>query len=366
MLSKRMIQFLALFVVGLCVIVFTRHDAFLYRGTVAQVTAAKTIGRQKNVDGHQNVDHTVTQRLTLKILNKSSKQSVIHVHNSYTDSQAVDQPYRPGQQVMITLSKKPQDVVIKGLKRDTMIVTLVVLVMILILLIVRKRGLLAVASLIVNILLFILAIQLELVHNGKHLLPIFALLAVLFTIFTLSLIFGLNRQMIITASATLISTFVSFALFLAVLHLTKEQGIHYEAVSYAVQQPRTIFLAQVMIGALGAIMDETADITSAMHQLKLENPAFKFWPVFKSGLNMGRQIIGPLISILFLIFMADTIPMAVLYLRNGNSIAETFNWTMYLGLTQSLVSAIGITVAVPLTSALAGQLLGGSAHGRRD
>ncbi|MFD1672597.1 YibE/F family protein [Agrilactobacillus yilanensis] len=362
--QKKIFYSLLLFILSIGIILGTHFDAFLYQDTVAKVVSVKTLNRQKNIDEHENVDHTTTQKLTLEILNTRQKGQHVQVHNSYTESQAVDQKYHVGQQVLISLSHN-QNVVIKGLKRDTFIVALICLTISLILLIVHKKGLMAIISLMVNSLLFILAIQLELIHNGKNILPIFSGLVFIFTLVTLALIFGLNRQLLVAATATIISTFISFGLFLLILNSTHEQGIHYEAMSYAVQQPKIIFLAQILIGALGAIMDEATDITSTLQQLRLENPAFKFKQIFPVGMGMGRQIIGPLISILFLIFMADTIPMAVLYLRNGNSILQTFNWTMYLGLVQSLVSAIGIVLTVPLTSVLAGQLLGGNQNGRR-
>ncbi|MCH4172000.1 MAG: YibE/F family protein [Lactobacillus sp.] len=366
MKHKTVFQVIILVIVSLAAILLTRHDAFLYHDTVAQVQATKVLHRTPSEDGFKNVDHSTTQSVTLRLLNTAQKGKIIQVQNTYTDSQAVDQNYRPGQQVLISgANKKSKNIVIQGLKRDTFMVILICATISLILIIVHRRGLMAILSLIANVLLFILAIQIELLHNGKNIIPIFAILVVLFTVCTIALIFGLSQETLIASIATIVSTFASFGLFILVLHLTGEKGIHYEAVEYAVQGPKNIFLAQVMIGVLGAIMDESTDITSAMYQLKQENTDFKFLRIFKSGLNMGKQIIGPLISILFLIFMADTIPMAVLYLRNGNSIAQTFNWTIYLGVVQSLVSAIGIVLAVPLTSALAGRLLGGN-HGRHN
>lgn len=363
MRHKKVLFFWIFFIVSLGFILGTRWDAFLYHGVVAQIVNVRTGSSTKTEDTYQNVDHTHTQKLTLKILNTKQKGRFVKVQNNFTDSKAVDQSYRVGQQVLIS-SGNSQNIVIKGLKRDTFIVFLISLTLFFILWIVQKKGFMAMISIIVNILLFILAIQLELIQNGKNILPIFSGLVFLFTCLTLFLIFGLNRQWLIAATGTIVSTFISFCLFLSVLQVTKEQGIHYEAMSYAVQQPRIIFLVQVLIGALGAIMDGTTDITSTLYQLKENNPEFGFQKIFSAGIKMGRQIIGPLISVLFLIFMADTIPMAVIYLHNGNSIWETFHWTMYLGMVQSLVSAIGIVLLVPLTSSLGGWLLGGQVHGR--
>ena len=79
--------------------------------------------------------------------------------------------------------------------------------------------------------------------------------------------------------------------------------------------------------------------------------------LFNSGLAIGREIIGPLVNVLFFIVMAEAFPIILLYLRNGNTIAYTLSRTMTLGFTQTVISAIGITLAVPVTSLLASQLV---------
>lgn len=344
-------------------VVGTHFDAFLYRSPVAQVTAVKIMTQTKNEDSYQNTDHIITQRLTLKLLNGTQKTHKILVQNSYARSQAVDQKYRVGQQVLLSLDQH-QQTVIKGLKRDTVIVFLLCLTVGLILLSTGKKGSRVLLSLLVNSLLFILAIQIGSSYNNNFIFSLFAGLVVVFTLVTLSLILGWRRQLLVAASTTIMATFISFALGYLVLESTHEQGLHYEVMAYMIQQPRIIFLTQVLIGSLGAIMDETIDIVTTLQQVKIETPDLAFRSMFKTGLELGRQLVGPLISILFMVFMASTVPMAVLYLHNGTSILTTFNWTMYLGIVQALVSAIGIVLVIPLTSALAGILLRGRLDGR--
>ena len=48
-----------------------------------------------------------------------------------------------------------------------------------------------------------------------------------------------------------------------------------------------------------------------------------------------------------------------LFFRTGNSIAYTFEWTMSLGIIQSLISGIGITLVIPSASLLSSLVLGG-------
>ena len=104
-------------------------------------------------------------------------------------------------------------------------------------------------------------------------------------------------------------------------------------------------------------MDESTDIVASLFQLKTERPDIAPRQVFKSGIQIGRSIMGPLINVLFLIFMADTFAMTLLSFRNGNSWGYTFTMNMSLGMVQSLISGIGIVLAIPVASWLASRLM---------
>lgn len=362
-MSPKKLQCGLIFIVlSIGLVLGTRFDAFLYTDPVAQVTAVKIVTQTKTEDSYQNTDHIITQRLTLKLLNGTQKKHKIFIKNSYARSQAVEQRYRVGQQVLLSLDHHERPV-LKGLKRDTFIVFLFCLTVGLILLSTAKKAPRVFLGLVGNTLLFLLAIQIGAQHNGAGIFHIFIGLVFLFTVVTLGLSLGWRRAFWVAAVATILTTFISFMLGLSVFKVTHEQGLHYEAMPYMIQQPRMIFLTQVLIGALGAIMDETADIVTTLQQLRQEGAGLDFVGTFKAGLDLGRQLVGPLISILFMIFMAETIPMAMIYLHNGTSIVTTFHWTMYLGVAQALISAIGIVLAIPMTSALASIFLRGRSDG---
>ena len=86
---------------------------------------------------------------------------------------------------------------------------------------------------------------------------------------------------------------------------------------------------------------------------------FTYKQLLNSGMNVGREIIGPLINILFYLFLAELLPIIVLYLRNGNTLQFALSRTMTLGYTQTVISALGIVLAVPLTAFLAAYWLRG-------
>ena len=205
--------------------------------------------------------------------------------------------------------------------------------------------------------LFLLAILLNGSTQGAQVLWIFGSLAVVFAALTLWLVLGANRQMVITLATTLGGTAFSIIVALLVFHFTHEKGMYYESMQYVTQLPRPLFLAETLLGSLGAVMDESTDIISSLFALKRERPELSAIQVFKSGRQIGSTIMGPLINVLFFIFVADTFPMAMLYLKNGNSWGYTFSMNMSMGVVQSLISGIGIVLAVPLASFLASRFM---------
>ena len=344
--------------VGLIGVGLTRVDAGLYRQTVAKVTQVQAINKSATSDEFNNKDETYTQWVTVKILNNGHVGKTYRIKNTYTRSGAMDQKYRTGDQVFVRIpSDHSSAVTIQGLKRDTALAFVAWLALALLLLIMRFSGLMALLSVTLNAVLFYAAIQIDLATNGGHIYSLFGILAVIFAVLTLWLVIGFNRQMVVTLGATMAGTGLAVVISLIVFAVTHERGVTYESMQYVTQVPRPLFLVETILGSLGAVMDESTDIVASLFQLRQERPDITANQVFKSGIQIGRSIMGPLINVLFLIFMADTFAMTLLYLRNGNNWGYTFTMNMSLGMVQSLISGIGIVLAIPVASYLASRLM---------
>ncbi|MCI2152507.1 MAG: YibE/F family protein, partial [Leuconostoc mesenteroides] len=165
---------------------------------------------------------------------------------------------------------------------------------------------------------------------------------------------GRTLQMVVTLLATLLSTVLTMFIMFAALKITGNEGVHFETMSYVTQVPVTLFIAQTIIGVLGAVMDEAADIVAALFGLRREKIERHFKDYWHAGMNVGRDIMGTLINVLFMIFIAETMPMVFLMLRNGNNWPYILDQIMNLGILQTVISGIGIVLAVPVTSALVG------------
>ena len=347
--KRTLIEVIVLLLSGLVLYFFTSHDAFLYKQDIGRVIKVENAKPVQTEDAYENKDETTEQSLTLKIINGSRKGEIIHLKNQFSKSGAYDQEYYKGQQVFLKLHHDGGKLtaVISHYKRDTYLVMMLWLVVGLLYLTMHVKGLRALLSVAINFVIFLIFVQMDVIS------------AVLFTGLSLILVIGWNKQTLVSFLSIVIGTTMAMAIGVGILNLTGNNGIHYEALDYATQQPEQLFLSATIIGLLGAVLDASTDIVSTLFELKRTQPEISAKQLFKSGQGVGHAIMGPLINVLLMIFFAETFAIAVLYFRTGNTYGYTFAWAMGLGVAQALISGIGITLVIPTASFLCSRFLSG-------
>ncbi|MBA1392680.1 YibE/F family protein [Lactobacillus sp. XV13L] len=346
--SKRRYWFAAVAaVLGLALTACVYFASGIYsKNDVAVITDAtiKDTLVEKSRDVYDNKDETRKQVLHLRVLSGKHKGQRYTTTNLYYPSQMVTQKYRSGQRLFVNVKKG--EPAIQGPKRDWVLVLALTVMVVLMVVAAGRKALGLIASMTLSWLLFYLVITLDIKLNGSHIVLLFGLADVVFSFFSLLVVQGLNRKMLATWLATLLGVFVSFAICYLIMHLTGESEIKYETGDYATQDPRGIFLAQTLLGILGAVMDEATDIISSLYELIQTKTGLTAGQLIESGRTMGQEIMGPLINVLVLIFMSEALPETIIYLRDNNTLRSTFGFTLSLGVTQSVISAIGIVLTV--------------------
>ena len=113
-----------------------------------------------------------------------------------------------------------------------------------------------------------------------------------------------------------------------------------------------LLFAGVLFASLGAVMDIAMDVSSAVHELHLKNPDLKPKELFKSGMNVGRDIMGTMSTTLILAFFGGSLGVWVLdyvydlpYLQliNSNSIG--------IEIMQGISGSFGVILTVPIVAA---------------
>lgn len=353
--SKRVLSILCL-IIGLIISASIYYStSFVQSKTaIAKITDSRIqdVLVNKTEDNYKNKDEVRMQTMSLKILSGKYIGKTYKITNTYSPSQVVSQKYRSNQRLVVSFIRgKPK---INNVKRDGILIFMLFLVISLLIYISGKKTFMLVLSMILSIVIFYFVIKLDIAENGTEIFAIYGGSAVIFTFTSLLIVQGFNKKMLVTFISTLLGVFVSFALCYLIMELTNERGIKYEAIEYATQDPRSLFLAQTILGVLGAVMDEATDIVTSLYALVQHKKNITFKELFMSGRTLGQEIMGPLINVLVLIFMAEALPITILYLRDNNTLSYAFEFALSCGVIQSLISAIGIVLTVVFSSLCSG------------
>ncbi len=120
---------------------------------------------------------------------------------------------------------------------------------------------------------------------------------------------------------------------------------------------RGIMFIAVVIGALGAIMDVSMSIASALEEVIINSPQISPTEVVKSGFNIGRDVMGTMSNTLILAYIGSALPfilLLIIYARPMNLLANS----EYIAseIMQAVAGSLGILFAMPITALLTAAL----------
>ena len=114
---------------------------------------------------------------------------------------------------------------------------------------------------------------------------------------------------------------------------------------------RAILFAAVLIGALGVIMDVSMSIASSMWELKESSPDSGFRSLFRSGLNIGRDITGTMANTLILAYIGGSLTEVLLLITANTSLSYLLNREVVVAeILQTLIGVFSILFTIPLTA----------------
>ena len=123
-----------------------------------------------------------------------------------------------------------------------------------------------------------------------------------------------------------------------------------------------IIFAGIIIGALGAVMDVAVSISSALWELKEEIEGISFKTLFRSGLNIGKDIMGSMANTLVLAYIGSSLTVILVLIVYSSSVSDLINREMLtVEILQALVGSLGILLTMPLTAIISAALY--TSHG---
>jgi len=117
---------------------------------------------------------------------------------------------------------------------------------------------------------------------------------------------------------------------------------------------RALLYAAVLIGALGAVMDVAVDIAASLHEIAVKVETVSIASLFRSGITIGRDLIGTMANTLVLAYIGSSITVVLLVAGgSGTSLFYILNQErIVFEILQALIGSFGILAALPLTAAV--------------
>ncbi|MCL2093746.1 MAG: YibE/F family protein [Treponema sp.] len=167
--------------------------------------------------------------------------------------------------------------------------------------------------------------------SGKNVYLMAIMVCVYTTVVTLLLVVGYNQKAL-GAAIGCISGIVAAGLIALVM-----DGV--------------LQLTGIIIGAMGAIMDVAMSIASSLWELREKARTINFQTLFKSGLNIGRDILGSMANTLILAYIGSSLSVVLILSVYSNSLLDLLNREMIaVEILQALAGSFGILLALPLTA----------------
>ncbi|MFZ7112315.1 MAG: YibE/F family protein [Desulfatiglandales bacterium] len=127
-----------------------------------------------------------------------------------------------------------------------------------------------------------------------------------------------------------------------------------------------IFIASVFIASSGAVMDLAMDIAASMDEIKRKQPELGILEHIRSGLRVGRAVIGTMTTTLLLAYSSSHITMFLLFMAKGLPAQNILNAPFVAAeILNILVGSFGLVTVAPFTALVAGLLYHDSKTGSR-
>jgi len=268
---------------------------------------------------------------------------------------------RPGDEVLLTLELDDAGNIVSAViynpARDKSVLLLVSVFAIVILSVGKMKGLKTLVALIITVLaIYFILLPLLLKGRDPMLITVFA--SVLITSATLLLVSGFNKKTLAAVLGTTGGVVAAGVIAKIIGSMAKLTGLGTEESQMLLYIPqdikfnyRGLLFSGIILGALGACMDVGMSLSSAMFEIKEQNPELNRIQLFQSGMNIGRDMMGTMANTLILAYVGGCLPLFLLFGAYNMPLAEIINQDGFAGeIIRSMAGSIGLILTIPLTA----------------
>lgn len=304
------------------------------------------------------------QRCTIEILEGEHKGQQVEGMNLLTGKLEFDKMFKPGDEAWVLLElDSSNEVIFANMVDYYRIDQQIFLIGLFVILIIAFSGFTGVRTLLsFSFALFsIVKILIPCLLKGIPPLLVALMVGNLLTVITLLLVAGCNKKAYTAIISSMICSLMTCLLAVVFGDLFKMHGAVMdwsESLLYAGYQNldlTAIFQAGIYLACSGAILDLAIDISAALDEVIKNNPSVSRVNLIKSGLSIGKSVVGSQTTTLLLAYMGSYITILMVYMAQGTPLMSILNSQKVSSeILHTFVGCIGLVLVSPLTAIICG------------
>ena len=304
------------------------------------------------------------QRCTIEILEGEHKGQQVEGMNLLTGKLEFDKMFKPGDEAWVLLElDSSNEVIFANMVDYYRIDQQIFLIGLFVILIIAFSGFTGVRTLLsFSVALFsIVKILIPCLLKGIPPLLVALMVGNLLTVITLLLVAGCNKKAYTAIISSMICSLMTCLLAVVFGDLFKMHGAVMdwsESLLYAGYQHldlTAIFQAGIYLACSGAILDLSIDISAALDEVIKNNPSVSRANLIKSGLSIGKSVVGSQTTTLLLAYMGSYITILMVYMAQGTPLMSILNSQKVSSeILHTFVGCIGLVLVSPLTAIICG------------
>ena len=309
---------------------------------------------------------TGEQLCDVEILQGKFKGETVTGSNRLSGSLEQDKIFAVGDKILVTLDYTGDEIRVATLVDHYRINYEILLVGVFMIFLVGFSGIVGIKA-ILSFIFTILAmwkLLIPLFLMGYNPILIGMVTTIILVCLIIGLVYGIDRRYLAGIIGALAGSIVTC--FMALFFVSRFK-IHGAVMSYSEMllysgyenlNLTEIFIASIFIASSGAVMDVAVDITSAVAEVVEKKPDITRSEAIKSGINVGRSIMGTMMTTLLLAYSGGYIGLLMVFMAQGTPIINILNLKYVSSeILHTLVGSFGLITVAPFTAIASGILL---------
>ena len=309
---------------------------------------------------------TGEQLCEVEILQGKFKGKTVTGSNRLSGSLEQDKIFAVGDKILVTLDYTGDEIRVATLVDHYRINYEILLVGVFMIFLVGFSGIVGIKA-ILSFIFTILAmwkLLIPLFLMGYNPILIGMVTTIILVCLIIGLVYGIDRRSLAGIIGALAGSIVTC--FMALFFVSRFK-IHGAVMSYSEMllysgyenlNLTEIFIASIFIASSGAVMDVAVDITSAVAEVVEKKPDITRTEAIKSGINVGRSIMGTMMTTLLLAYSGGYIGLLMVFMAQGTPIINILNLKYVSSeILHTLVGSFGLITVAPFTAIASGILL---------